>query len=132
MRRLLVGVMACVLTLAMAVPAGAAQDIRGSKKAKNFNFGVTTAVDPESGAILVVWTELKPADSSYARVWAALLKRKKNGTYKRKRDVPVSPKRGYHINAHVAWVKEAKTRSVCSGVIPMPVSDTAKVISSSS
>lgn len=90
-----------------AAPAVAQQDIHVSKKVKNFNFNPRAAVNPTNGDVLVTWTEIKPGDSSYSQVWAALLQRK-NGTFKLRKARRVSPSAGYHGNARPTWVPANK------------------------
>ena len=94
-----------LLLLAIALPADA-QDIFISKKVRSFNFNPHAAVSAKGDA-LVTWTELDLSDSTYSQIWAALLKKTKNG-FKLRAARRVSDLGTYNTNARPVWSERDK------------------------
>ena len=100
--RIIVG---AVLAICVTAPVGHADHVLVSRGVQGLNFGPTAAVNALTGDVLVVWTQQFLADSTRSQVWASLLKRKPNGTFRKpKKPRRISPSQGFHSNAKVAWL----------------------------
>ncbi len=95
------------LALGIWLTAGVvhADHVLASRGVLGTNLAPTIAVNALTGDVLIVWTQQFLADSTRSQVWASLLKRKPNGTFKKPRKPRrISPKQGFHSNARVAWL----------------------------
>ena len=80
----------------------AAKSLDVTKGVDGRNIIPRLAFNPETGDILVVWTQQVPGTSNI-KVWVRLFKRKASGKYKRKKAVMLTGA-GWNANAHVIWV----------------------------
>ena len=105
MRKIIFKTLLCFVCFWMfATFVQADQSILVSKKVPLDNFSPNFAVNPNTGNVLVVWTQGDGNDDSYSRVWAVLLKRLASGKYKRRKARMISPDSGYHTNIRAAWI----------------------------
>lgn len=99
-------VMSTVLILTLGAVVMADKSLSVSKGINFVPTSARVALDPGSGNILIVFTELKANDNSYGRVHAVLLKAQPNGSYKVLKRRLVSPGSGWHGRAYAAYISQ--------------------------
>ena len=100
-----------ITATAGASAAARAQNLLLSKGVTGENTGAAVAVDPNTGNVLVVWTQLgvPPATGIPDDViWASLLIRKGSGKYKKPRTRRLSAEGGSQFALDVAWIEANK------------------------
>ncbi len=94
-----------VAAIVVSVSVVGADHVLVSRGVTGLNLNPRVAVNETTGDVLIVWTQQFLADSTRSQVWASVLKRRPNGTFKKPRKPRrISPKQGFHSNARVAWL----------------------------
>lgn len=84
------------------------QTINLSKSLPKIATSQKLAVAPDSGNILIVFNQLDINDSSYSRIYAVLLKKQGDGSYKKSPPRMISPDSEWHARPTVGYVKAKK------------------------
>jgi len=91
--------------------AARAQTLLLSKGIAGENTDAAVAVDPNTGNVLVVWTQIGvPGDTGIPDdvIWASLLRRKGSGKYKKPRTRRLASDGGSQFGPDVGWIEASK------------------------